>query len=404
MSKQALNIDDNDTNAIDYQNPSLWDHQLGRQNVQGGTFTEGFTNAVAKFTFNGTEVMVYGVATPPPEKNNTLPPSVTFSIDGGSSNQVSNPTVKTSQYSYPFYDSKSLSPGEHTLQILVNNGDENWPFILDYIQYIPLPSSTGSESQSVSGTSSTASATAPAVAGNSSTKSNHVGAIVGGVIAGVVGLGMLAFAIWFYLFRLRRRDAYNHNATKKVDLLDHEPKPPAPSIFPSTTAADSTYVGEDVPYRQSGIGVESIYAHSIGPMEPSRPFSPEFGSRPASPSMLFRRPATPPAVIQRPATPPAIMHRPATPPAMFYPAPIALYPPGSTVPTVPSPLSSKRGEADRASTRTAGAPALFHADSGIRFAPPPPPASSAEVAEDQEAVDTHSDIAISEVPPEYTES
>ena len=53
MSKQALNIDDNDTNAIDYQNPSLWNHQLGQQNVQGGTSTEGFTNAVAKFTFNG---------------------------------------------------------------------------------------------------------------------------------------------------------------------------------------------------------------------------------------------------------------------------------------------------------------------------------------------------------------
>ncbi|KAI0329595.1 hypothetical protein GY45DRAFT_1324880 [Cubamyces sp. BRFM 1775] len=221
MSKQALNIDDNDTNAIDYQNPSLWNHQLGQQNVQGGTFTEGFTNAVAKFTFNGTEVMVYGVATPPPEKNNTLPPSVTFSIDGGSSNQVSNPTVKASQYSYPFYDSKTLSPGEHTLQILVNNGDENWPFVLDYIQYIPLPSSTGSISQATPGSSSTASTTASAVAGGSSTKSVNVGAIAGGVIAGVVGLGMLAFAIWFYLFRLRRRDAYDYHAAKKVDLLDH---------------------------------------------------------------------------------------------------------------------------------------------------------------------------------------
>ncbi|KAI8982750.1 hypothetical protein BD414DRAFT_491004 [Trametes punicea] len=98
MEFQLVSIDDNDTNEIDYQKSSVSSHQLGQQNVQTVTYTAGYANAVAMFTFNGTEVMVYGVVNPPPTSSGTLPPSVSFSIDGGSNDQVTSPTIKTSQY------------------------------------------------------------------------------------------------------------------------------------------------------------------------------------------------------------------------------------------------------------------------------------------------------------------
>ncbi|KAJ2975765.1 hypothetical protein NUW54_g11503 [Trametes sanguinea] len=222
MGQQIVNIDDNDTNDIDYQNPSLWQHQLSQQNVQSGTYTQGFTNAVAKVTFNGTEVMVFGVANPPPSKNGTLPPSVTFSIDGGSGNLVSSPTVKSPQYSYEFYDSGKLSPGEHTLQILVNSGDKDWPFVLDYIQYVPLPSSSSSTSSASASSTITSSSSSPtSVVPSSHKKSNHVGAIVGGVIGALLGLALLAFGLWYYLTRLRRKGTYATEEAGKVDLLDY---------------------------------------------------------------------------------------------------------------------------------------------------------------------------------------
>ncbi|OSD04468.1 hypothetical protein PYCCODRAFT_1465942 [Trametes coccinea BRFM310] len=394
MGQQIVNIDDNDTNDIDYQNPSLWQHELSQQNVQAGTYTQGFTNAVAKVTFNGTEVMVFGVANPPPSKNGTLPPSVTFSIDGGSNNLVSSPTVKTPQYSYEFYDSGKLSPGEHTLQILVNSGDKDWPFVLDYIQYVPLSSSSSSLPSSSSSSTLTSPSTSPTSATPNSQKSNHVGAIVGGVIGALVGLALLALGLWYYLSRTKREGTFATEEIGKVDLLDYvEPKPSVPSIMPSTTAVDSSYISPEIPFHRPSFAPDSMYA----PSETGRPFSPEYGSRPSSPKL--RRPATPPAVLPRPGTPPAITQRPATPPAVFYPP--AFYPPGTNPPVVPSPLG-KQADADHASVRSAAGPAtVFHADSGIRFGPPPAPTTEEE---ELGTADAHSDIAISEVPPEYTES
>lgn len=169
---------------------------------------------------------MFGVATPPPSNNSrSLTPSVSFSVDGRASNEVSNPTVKTAQYSYHFFDSGTLSPGQHTLQILVNNGAQDWPFVLDYIQYIPLrPTASSTSSRHPTGALTFAPTgtadTPPEVAVTHSKKSTPVGAIVGAIIAGLVGLGLLAFAIWFYVFRLRKRDLHTYHGATKVDLVE----------------------------------------------------------------------------------------------------------------------------------------------------------------------------------------
>ncbi|KAI0832809.1 hypothetical protein BC628DRAFT_1335812 [Trametes gibbosa] len=401
MTTHSVNIDDYDSADIDYQNPSLWNHQIGQQNVQGGTYTAGFTNAVAKFTFNGSEVLVFGVANPPPANHtNLLAPSISFSIDGGTPNVVSSPPVKSPQYSYQFYDSHSLPAGQHTLQILVNNGEEDWPFVLDYIQYSPLLSSTPSPASSSPGTSASASTTGistPSEAANVSHKSHPVGAIVGGVIAGVVGLSLLAFVLWFCFFRVRMQYSYKYHAATKVDLLDQEPKPHVPSIHPSTTVFESSYAGDERPFpsQHQSYGADSIYAST----EPARAFSPDFtSSRPSSPSL---GPGTPPAMLARPGTPPAVFHT--------GPTTTVLYPPGSTAPVVPSPLgkaaaAAAGGEGDAASVRsTAPVPVtLFHADSGIRFVPVPPLGQEGDG--EYGAAEVHPEVEVSEVPPEYTES
>ncbi|CDO69592.1 hypothetical protein BN946_scf184759.g32 [Trametes cinnabarina] len=172
-----------------------------------------------------------------------------------------------------------------------------------------------------------------------------------------------------------------------------EPKPSALFIMPSTTAVESSYMSPELPFHGPSFAPDSIYA----PTETARPYSLEYASRPSSPKL--RRPATPPPVLHRPGTPPAMIQRPATPPAVSYPA--ALYPPGTNLPAVPSPLG-KLAETDGASIRSQGGPAtLFHADSGLRFAPAPVLTSEEGVPG---TADAHSDIAISEVPPEYTES
>ncbi|KAI0355319.1 hypothetical protein OH77DRAFT_1520899 [Trametes cingulata] len=404
MGSPSINVDDHDTNYIIYQNPPLWRHELGAQDVQRGTYTAGYTNAVAKFSFNGTEVMVYGVANPAPSANaSSLPPSVSFIVDGSTTNQVSSPPTTDSQYSYLFYDSGPLSPGQHTLQILVNNGDSDWPFILDFIQYIPLPSSASptvsvTSSSMFSSTSSLlATPTAPQEDVHALKQSRPVGAIAGAALAGLVGLGLLVTGIWFYFTRLRERQRYKRYARTKLDLLEHEPKTHAPSIHPST-AAGSSYTGDSYPCYRPSLGPDSIYA----PTELGRPFSPQYASGSSSPSVGYKPPTTPPAVLRRPETPSiGMMDRPSTPPTIYQPVPITLYPPGAVVPDIPLPINkAAQAEADRASIRSARRAALFHADSGIRFSPPIPVSGETQGLG---GTNRQRESALSEVPPEYTE-
>ncbi|KAI0638561.1 hypothetical protein C8Q77DRAFT_1070731 [Trametes polyzona] len=392
MASGAVDIDDYDAHAIDYQNPSLWSHQVGRQNVQGGTYTAGYTNAVAKLTFSGTEVMVFGVANPPPKNSSSLPPLLTFFVDGGLPNQVGAPSrLDAPQFSYRFFNSGPLNPGQHTLQILVNNGENDWPFVLDYVQYIPLTPSTTASPTLASGSSDTLSsdpsATTALLAANLPKKSTNAGAIAGAVVAGIGGLALIICGFWFYFFRLRKRaaEAHNHDVTK-VDMFEQ----------------GKAYTGGDQSYGRPSYGPNSMYV----PTEPSRAFSSEFMSRPSSPSLSHTRPATPSATPHRPGTPPVTTSRPGTPLTVLHPIPTTLHPPGGTAPVVPSPLGKPAlAEADSASVRSAGPAAVFHADSGIRFAPSTAASShgGGQVEGRGDGV-AFLDVAELDVPPEYTES
>lgn len=157
--------------------------------------------------------MVYGVASPRPSGDQqALPPSVSFSIDGGVPIPVvSDPDLQDTEYSHQFYNSHTLSAGEHVLHLNVTHGEQDWPFVLDYILYLPLaPSQSGTGAVAPSSQASTA-------------KTTPTGAIVGGIAGSVVLL--LAAALYAYFRKPRSKHDSSINAVRKaanskVDLLD----------------------------------------------------------------------------------------------------------------------------------------------------------------------------------------
>ncbi len=165
----------------------------------------------------GTGVMVYGVASPRPSgKQRAIPPSVSFSIDGGIPTPVvSDPDLEDTEYSHQFYDSHTLSPDEHVLSMNVTQAEDDWPFVLDYILYIPLNPVSQPGSSGV----------APSAQASAAKTSPHAAAIAGGVAGGIMLL--LTAVLYGYLRRKALMDKHGPsiNAVRKaarptVDLLD----------------------------------------------------------------------------------------------------------------------------------------------------------------------------------------
>ena len=157
--------------------------------------------------------MVYGAQTPRPAGNKTaIPPSVTFAIDGVIPMVVvSNPDINATQYATQFFNSHTLPAGEHVLQIDVQYGSDDWPFVLDYLEYTPANVSTVSSSP------------------DSGKQTSHTGPIIGGFLGGATLVGAVALASWFFYKRRRRpgrmAKKYGHyvskDAKKKPDLANN---------------------------------------------------------------------------------------------------------------------------------------------------------------------------------------
>lgn len=239
MDTRPTNVDDSDFSAIHYATNESWNHRQDQSHLQGVTFTEGFTNARAELRFNGgfpptvdfyitcsetlsgTSVTVYGIATPRPSVNRTaVPPSVVFSVDDGiPTTVVGDPGAQNGETAHQFYLSPALPPREHILQINVTYGEEDWPFVLDYIQYVP-----STESGAASGWG-------PTEGGLSAAAPKHPGAPVASIVGSVMGcLALLGAAVllrFYWCFRkgstkTKKRGSYIYiSAATKVDLLDN---------------------------------------------------------------------------------------------------------------------------------------------------------------------------------------
>ncbi len=131
----------------------------------------------------GTSIVVFG--TVPPGNMSAVPPSASYSIDGRRAFELSLPASNRCIPNQQFFQSPTLSPGEHNLTINVTTTGS--PYILDYLWFCG-PSAPSADS---SGTSS---------------KTVHDGfsrvdAIVVGSVGGVIFLLGVAALVWF----LRRR-------------------------------------------------------------------------------------------------------------------------------------------------------------------------------------------------------
>ncbi|KAI0658533.1 hypothetical protein C8Q70DRAFT_1054687 [Cubamyces menziesii] len=367
-------VDDADP-AISYETPDLWRHEDHQNNFQDGTYTAGFTNASAKFAFNGSTLAVYGAIVQPNTTKLVKPPSVRITLDGYSESFGTEVVQGDDSpiYGYNYFGPSDLAAGPHLLELFVEHGDmeNNWPFLLDYIEYTPLSTSTT--------TSSANTATASPHSADSAIKSKPaVGPIVGGVIGGVVGLVLLLCAAYFWFSkRQRQRNSYTYQATKEVDLLDSEPRP----IAPTTPTIPASSIPGVLPYVNGG-------SH-LTPESAS--FAPTPAHTSAESAHASHAPLTPPPHMVQ-AMPTQGSSSTSDPPASSSTAnsPASSRPRDASVKGVSHAPSRPRLSA------TATSATIYHSDSGIRFAPPDP-------VQEAPPEDAHSDMAISEVPPEYTE-
>ncbi|KAI0658534.1 hypothetical protein C8Q70DRAFT_934095 [Cubamyces menziesii] len=199
-------VDDADP-AIDYGTPDLWNHTKYVGNFYDATYSAGYTNATAKLSFNGTSVEVYVAVIQPQTQKRIEVPEAIFTLDGAPSQPVAPglaPNSLKPVYGFNMFVSGNLSAGPHTLEITVYHADkqDGWPFILDYIQYVPLDNTVVAGGSGTVSSESSPSPTAPLLETH---RGSPLGPVVGGLVGGFLMIALLAIAVYVWLRRRRRR-------------------------------------------------------------------------------------------------------------------------------------------------------------------------------------------------------
>ncbi|KAL1944137.1 hypothetical protein VTO73DRAFT_3322 [Trametes versicolor] len=380
-----------DTNpAIVYEPESLWRHLDRQDNVMNNTYAAGFTNATATLVFNGTQMYVFGVILAAPDTGLLVrAPAATFIMDGEAGPSMGSPfDGTTAEYAWQWFSWETLDPGQHTMVMRVDHGDDRseaeWPFVLDYIQYTPLSSGSAAQTHSLAQPTDAT----PSIIVESGKGQADVGPIVGGVVGGIAGLALLTFAAFFLFVKRRRRGEGLALSKKEVDLLEQGPKAyvtmhpvsPPTTAAPSTTAAASSDAGGPMRHPPSG---------------PSSTLASLSYENLSLATSLRQLPAKQPLGFPAPATTSATSSRPTTPgPATSSSASLSM-PHSHSFQAAPS-VKSQSTQQEVQIQGTVAAPRVFHTDSGVRFTPP-------AMEETSPQDDALSDMAFSEVPPEYTE-
>ncbi|KAI0650536.1 hypothetical protein C8Q79DRAFT_998362 [Trametes meyenii] len=358
MSQHWFIVDDANTNSILYQPkdlvfPTTFDNSI----AFSGTITEIVTGGTASLTFSDFSVS---------------PPSATFKIDGSLQETATAPNNGSLSYSYPFFESSELSSGQHTLDIAVTHGTNQYPFILDYIIYLPESGATPTASQQATST------LPPGPTVFTSSKSTvPVGAIVGGVIGGIAVLVGGAIAVYLLCFRHRggRKPYFYATHANAGELLAPEAKPTPyeipPPVGPQTTTVVAT------PGLQSQYSVGTSYVQSIHGAQPSH--APSAYTPSEAPLSEFSAGSS--------------TSGPSHPPSLFL---VNGHGGPRVLTSSPNQPHSKAAEAGLLSVAQ---PATYHADSGIRFnSSGEASSSSSRPAEPLAAQD------LADVPPTYSEN
>ncbi|KAJ3783327.1 hypothetical protein GGU10DRAFT_377776 [Lentinula aff. detonsa] len=139
--------------------------------------------------------------------NKETSPTSIYNLDNSTSSQLTFPTNDETNYRVPFYKSPLLSPGDHTLTIIVPPGNKNGQLVLDYIIYNPTPTSTSYATITTSVYRSASAISTPA-----STHSTSVNAMTVGVAGGLGGLAA-GIALTLIVLRIIRMRSRGHAVT-----------------------------------------------------------------------------------------------------------------------------------------------------------------------------------------------
>ncbi|KAI0078972.1 hypothetical protein K474DRAFT_748853 [Panus rudis PR-1116 ss-1] len=210
--------------AVDDSDPAIkyfgnWSEVTTNKVSLSFTTTPG---ASFSFAFNGTQIGVVGSIAASNGSSGAL--ISTYSVDNATASSFIAPNSTTDLDSQEFYESPTLSAGEHVLVVTVKSASDDTPYFFDLLGYVPL-----TEQPSASYVSSAFATPSGAVTGGADSSSSHkssvpIGAIVGGVVGGVALLVISIIAI-FFLCRRRSGKPYFYQTAEAGDLLANEVKP-----------------------------------------------------------------------------------------------------------------------------------------------------------------------------------
>ena len=297
------------------------------------------------------------------------PPAALFSVDGRAIQTVTAPNNGSDTFQFPWFAFEQLDGSQdHTVQIEVLNATETYPFVLDYMIYLPPDGSTPTTGVSVVTTFLPPTGTPTAASASQGSSSGvPVGAIVGGVVGGVAVIVAAAIAIWLLCFRRRRSNGQPYfyaSSAKAADLLEseqgsllHQPPP----LYADLTPAELAEVKPT-------------------PFDPPRPQSYAASSVLGPGSVHQPGPHTAPSAYSAPSqyNPPSGLgystHTPSEAPVSDYSSnaggpshtPSLVLASGS-MPRVTASPNQTRSKAAEAGLLSVPQDATYHADSGVRF-------------------------------------
>ncbi|PFH48040.1 hypothetical protein AMATHDRAFT_6166 [Amanita thiersii Skay4041] len=301
QNMRLVKVDDNDS-IVQYS--GTWTRDDAPNDFQSSSHLTQTSGSQASLTFFGTSIAAFGRVQNTTQGTDL--PAATFSIDNGDPvayNPVS-PNQNSTLYQVLVYRSPELSLGQHTLTLQAR---DNNPLLIDFFMYAQPDNLPSSVAGGV-GVTSTGSAT------NTASPSNNgsdvpVGAIVGGVVAGVLGVLVLAIvAFWLWRKKTRSDPPLPCQYTQLYPPVYHTQQPiynanphsyasfkgAQPAIYTSASHASLAnrqdmhqvaYASSEATYSQAqnlGAGSVSNYPHSSSASTTSAPARPVGAAVPIS--------------------------------------------------------------------------------------------------------------------------
>ncbi|GJE84368.1 hypothetical protein PsYK624_004440 [Phanerochaete sordida] len=261
----------------------------GNKAINNGTLKElDASGGGFFFEFTGSQVQVYGVVRPLAAHKTYVATSSTYSVDGNELNTFTSPNLTQEADGIMLFNSGSLPINSHQLTVSVDSASEDYPYLLDYIVFIPAPTLSSNAisftvgSSSASSSSSSLVNTALSFSGTSTSctsfgyaghtgapqydvatsHSSHVGPIVGGVIGGVALLAIL-FGLLFWCLKRRKAQSEDDSSSSMMEGK------PTPMIPPGGVPGITPYM---LPRDYNGSSANFVAAEQSAPLAPRSVF------------------------------------------------------------------------------------------------------------------------------------